>query len=261
MPLFSANLSTLFTELPFLERFAAARAVGFRHVEIAFPYAYDKNQLRDLLEDKGLALVAFALPAGNWDKGDRGIASDPARVGAFRQGVERAMEYARALGVMRLSCLAGLHPPNFSQEEATRTLIANIAYAADILAGHGRTLLLRSLNHFDAPSSTLQRTSQVEEVIAAAGRPNVAIQYDTYHAARESEDPALALGGLIDRIGHIHIADAPGRHQPGTGTIDFPLFFAELERLGYDNYVGLNYLPDPGTLCSLTWLKEFGQTL
>jgi len=261
MPRFAANLTMLFTERPFLERFAAARAAGFRHVEFLFPYAFEKARLRDLLEANGLAQVLFNLPAGDWGAGDRGLAADPARETEFRRGVDLAVDYARALGVMRLNCLAGVRPPNFSEAEATATLVDNIIYAADVLAGHGRTLLLEAVNAFDTPDFLLHRTDQVEKIITAVDRPNVAIQYDVYHAQRAGENPTATVGEHIDHIGYIQIADAPGRHQPGTGELDFPLLFTELDRLGYDGYVGLEYVPEPDTASSLAWIKEMGLRL
>lgn len=261
MPRFVADLTLLFTELPFLDRFAAARAAGFRHVELPFPYAYEKNRLRDLLEANDLAQVRFELPAGDRERGERGIAADPARVEEFRRGVDRAVDYAKALGVIRVSCLAGGVPPNFSKAEAMETLTANLIHAADVLAGHGRTLLVEAINHHDAPGFLLNRTDQLEAVLAAVDRPNVAIQYDVYQARREGETPSLDLAEHIDRIGYIHVADAPGRHQPGTGDIDFPLLFAEIDRLGYDGYIGLDYRPDPDTPASLAWIKDLGLAL
>lgn len=261
MPQFVANLTMLFTELPFLERFAAARTAGFRHVEFPFPYAYEKNRLRDLLERNGLAQVLFALPAGSWGRGERGIAADPIRTAEFRRGVDRAVDYAKALGVMRLSCFAGMAPPNFSAAEANETLVANITHAADVLAGHGRSLLIETINRAEAPGFLLHRPDQAEAILDAVDRPNVAILYDVYQAQAEGEDPAVSLADHIDHIGYVHIADAPGRHQPGTGGIDFPLLLAEIDRLGYDGAIGLNYQPDPDTAASLAWLADLGLSL
>jgi hydroxypyruvate isomerase len=261
MPRLAANLSMLFTEVPFPDRFAAAGQAGFRYVEYLFPYEHDKNRLADLLAANGLTQVLFNLPAGDWAAGDRGIAADPARVAEFRQGVERAVDYALALGVTRLNCLAGKRPTHFSESEAAETLVDNIACAADILAEHGLTLLIEAINRFDIPEFLLHRTEQVDKIIEAAERDNVAIQFDIYHAQRERGELTATLRAHLDRIGHIQVADNPGRHQPGTGEINFPFLFAELDRLGYAGFVGLEYVPDPDTVSSLAWIKEMGLSL
>jgi hydroxypyruvate isomerase len=261
MPRLAANLSLLFSEVPFPDRFAAAKKAGFHFVEYLFPYEYDKTRLKDLLAANGLTQVLFNLPAGNWAAGDRGIAADPARVAEFRQGVETAVDYARALGVTRLNCLAGKRPARFTESEAAETLADNIAYAADVLAGHGLTLLLEAINRFDIPGFLLHRAEQVDKIIEAADRANVAIQFDIYHAQREQGELTATLRTHLPRIGHIQIADNPGRHQPGTGEINFPFLLAELDRLGYDGFVGLEYVPEPDTVSSLAWIEEMGLSL
>ncbi len=261
MPRFAANLSMLFTELPFPERFAAARGAGFRYVEYMFPYAFPAGELRALLDDNGLTQVLFNLPAGDWAAGDRGIAVDPGRTAEFRRGVELAVAYAEALGVGRLNCLAGKPPVGVRTSEAAETLADNIAHAADVLAGHGLTLVIEAVNHFDIPGFLLHRTEQVEAIIETADRPNVAIQYDIYHAQREEGELAGTLAAYIEQIGHVQVADTPGRHQPGTGEINFPFLFAELDRLGYAGFVGLEYVPVPDTLSSLSWIADMGLSL
>lgn len=261
MPRFAANLTMLYTELPFLERFAAARAAGFRFVEYLFPYAYDKAVLREALNSNGLTQVLFNLPAGNWQAGDRGIAADPARVIEFRKSVDTALDYALALGVQKLNCLAGVRPKHFSESESAETLVDNLIFAADALAAHGRTLVIEAINRFDIPGFLLHRAEQVDKIIEAVERPNVAIQYDIYHAQREQGDITATLRTHIGRIGHIQIADNPGRHQPGTGEINYPFLFAELDKLGYDGFVGLEYVPEPDTAASLAWLSTMGLSL
>jgi hydroxypyruvate isomerase len=261
MPRFAANLTMLFTELPFLERFAAAQKAGFRCVEYLFPYAYDKAELRSRLDTNGLTQVLFNLPAGNWAAGDRGIAADPARVMEFRQGVATALDYALALDVMTLNCLAGLRPARFTESESAEILVDNLIFAADALAACGRTLVIEAINHRDMPHFLLHRTDQADKILEAVGRPNVAIQYDVYHAQREEGELTATLRAHIGRIGHIQVADNPGRHQPGTGEINFPFLFAELDRLGYSGYVGLEYVPDPETVASLAWIPAMGLSL
>ncbi|MFP5258396.1 MAG: hydroxypyruvate isomerase [Acidobacteriota bacterium] len=255
MPRFAANLTMLFTERPFPERFAAARAAGFRFVEYLFPYAFPAEELRRLLTDNGLAQVLFNLPCGNWADGDRGIAADPARVAQFRDGLPLAVAYAKALGVPRLNCLAGKLPPGVAEAEAFETLAENVAFAADILAGEGIELVVEAINHFDIPGFVLSRTSQVMALLDAVARPNVAMQYDVYHAQRQEGELAATLAANIGRIGHIQIADNPGRHQPGTGEINFPFLFEWIDRLGYDGCIGLEYVPTPNTEASLAWVS------
>ena len=254
MPRFAANLTMLFTERPFAERFAAAKAAGFHFVEYLFPYASPAGELRQLLADNGLTQVLFNLPCGDWAAGDRGIAADPARVAEFRDGVPLAVAYAKALGVTRLNCLAGKIAPGVTEAEAFDTMAENVAYAADILAGEGVTLVIEAINRFDIPGFVLCRTSQVMALLDAVGRPNAAMQYDIYHAQRQEGELAATLAANLPRIGHIQIADNPGRHQPGTGEINFPFLFAELGRLGYGGFVGLEYVPTPDTRASLGWM-------
>lgn len=261
MPRLAANLSMLFTELPFVDRFGAAAKAGFQYIEYLSPYMYDKAQLRSLLDANGLSQVLFNLPAGDWEAGDRGIAADPARTDAFRRGVDLAVEYALALGVTRLNCLAGKIPAGISEAEAAETLADNIAYAADVLAGEGLTLLIEPINHFDIPGFLLHRIEQVQKIIDAAEHANVAIQFDIYHAQREFGELAATLAAHIGHIGHIQLADNPGRHQPGTGEINFPFLLAEIDRLGYDGFVGLEYVPTPDTLASLDWIPRMGLSL
>lgn len=261
MPRFAANLTMLFTERPFLERFAAARAAGFQFVEYLFPYGWPAGELRRLLADNGLTQVLFNLPCGDWAGGDRGIASHPARVAEFRAGIPLAVEYAKTLGATRLNCLAGKLPPGVAEAEALAVLAENVAHAADILAGEGITLVIEAINHFDIPGFVLSRTGQVMALLDAVARPNVAMQYDVYHAQRQEGELAATLAANIGRIGHIQIADNPGRHQPGTGEINFPFLFAEIDRLGYAGFIGLEYVPTPDTEASLAWVPAMGLRL
>jgi hydroxypyruvate isomerase len=261
MPTFAANLSMLFTELPFLDRFAAARAAGFRFVEYLFPYDFPADKLRELLEANGLTQVLFNLPCGDWAAGERGIAGLPGRQAEFRDGVAKALDYAATLGVTRLNCLAGKLPEGADVEEACAVLAENVMFAADALAKKGLTLVIEAINRFDIPGFMLNRTSQVMALLDMLNRPNAAMQYDVYHAQREEGELAATIAANLARIGHIQIADNPGRHQPGTGEINYPFLFAELDRLGYAGYVGLEYVPTPDTLGSLGWIKDMHLTL
>uniref|UniRef100_A0A7C4EJ78 Hydroxypyruvate isomerase n=1 Tax=Fundidesulfovibrio putealis TaxID=270496 RepID=A0A7C4EJ78_9BACT len=261
MPVFAANLTMLFTEAQFLDRFAAAREAGFRHVEYLFPYAHAPELLAKLLKDNGLEQVLFNLPAGDWAAGDRGIACDPARVDEFRAGVPRAVEYARALGVANVNCLAGKIPAGVSPEACRDALVENIRFAADAFADEGLTLLVEFINRKDIPGFFLHGTAQTLSVIDEAGRANVRLQYDVYHAQREEGEIAATLGAHMGRIGHVQVADNPGRHQPGTGELNYPFIFAELDRLGYRGHVGLEYIPRPDTSESLGFIGRMGYSL
>ncbi len=257
MPRFSASLSFLFTEVPFLERFAAARAAGFTAVEYMFPYDYPPGTLAQALQEHGLEQVLFNLPAGDWAAGERGIAILPDRRAEFRDGVRRARDYARVLGVRRINCLVGVLPPGLAPEQAEQVLIENLRFAAEELAADGLMLLVEPVNDRDIPGFFLTSGAQALAVLEAVGAPNLRLQYDVYHAARMGEDPLAFLQANLPRIGHVQIADAPGRHQPGTGRLDLARILGELDRLGYSGYVGLEYVPEPDTLSSLGWLARY----
>jgi hydroxypyruvate isomerase len=251
MPIFSVNLSFLFAERPFLERFGAARAAGFTRVEYMFPYDYAAAELRARLDAEGLEQVLFNLPAGDWAAGDRGIAADPARVEEFRRGVERACEYARVLDVPRLNCLAGTRGDH-------ATLIANLRHAARRLAQDGRTLLLEPVNTRDVPGFLVPTSATAIELLDAVAEPNLRVQFDVYHAQVMEGDLVNRLRALLSRIGHVQIADNPGRHQPGTGEIAYDYVLAQLDAMGYEGSVGLEYVPEPDTLGSLAGLERYG---
>jgi len=259
MPAFAANLSMLFTEAPFLDRFALARAAGFSFVEYLFPYDYHAEELKVQLDRHGLRQVLFNLPAGDWARGDRGIAADPGRVEEFRAGVPKAVAYALALGVKNLNALAGKRVAGADDALLRETLAGNLKFAARLLAEQGLRLLVEPVNHFDIPGFFLNRTGQVLELLDQIGEPNAFLQFDVYHAQREEGELAATLRNQLHRIGHIQIADNPGRHEPGTGEINFPFLFAELDRLGYAGHVGLEYVPSAGTQASLGWLRAFSK--
>jgi hydroxypyruvate isomerase len=258
MPKFAANLTMLFTEVPFLDRFARARQAGFEFVEYLFPYPYEAAELMRRLDDHGLRQVLFNLPAGDWAAGDRGIGAVPGREAEFRAGVPKAIAYAKALGVPRLNCLAGKRVAGRSDEEHWKTLVQNARFAAQELAPHGLELLVEPINHFDIPGFFLNRTGDALRLLDEVGQPNVRVQYDIYHAQREEGELAATLAKHLARIGHIQIADNPGRHQPGTGEINFPFLFRRLDELNYPGCVGLEYAPAPDTPSSLGWLRDYG---
>lgn len=258
MPKFAANLTMLFTEVPFMQRFRIAGEAGFKAIEYLFPYDHDLAELQAQLKGNGLKQVLFNLPAGNWGAGERGIAAHPERISDFRAGISKAIEYAEGLGVSQLNCLAGKKASQFSDEQQWTVLIENVRYAAEALQQKGLRLLIESINHFDIPGFILNRTEHVLGLIDAVGMPNVFVQYDIYHAQREEGELAATLRNNIDKIGHIQIADNPGRHQPGTGEINYPFLFREIDALNYQGYIGLEYIPAPDTKSSLEWISAFG---
>jgi hydroxypyruvate isomerase len=261
MPTFAANLTFLWTELPFLERFEAAAQAGFSHVEYMFPYAHPAQDIRARLDSNGLEQVLFNLPAGDWAAGDRGIASDPSRVREFRAGVEQALTYAEALDAPQLNCLAGLELAGVEPEVQWTTLVENVRFAARRLSAAGRRLLVEPVNTFDVPGFLVPATSDVVRLLDEVGEPEVRLQFDAYHVQRMEGDPASRLETLLDRVGHVQIADHPGRHQPGTGKINFAALFELLDDTGYPGTVGLEYVPEPDTSGSLGWLERYGFAL
>ncbi len=257
MPRFAANLSLLFTEVPLLDRFATARAAGFAAVEMQFPYAERKEALAARRAEAGLPLVLHNLPPGDWTAGERGIAILPERTAEFRDGVARAIDYAGTLGCRQINCLAGLAPPGAERARLRATLIENLTYAAEALGRAGIRLLIEPINARDMPGFFLNRLLDAAAVIEAVESENLFIQADLYHMARMGEDPAAGLATHSDRIAHVQIADAPGRHEPGTGGIDFPAAFAALDRLGYDGFIGCEYVPAAGTEAGLDWMAAY----
>jgi hydroxypyruvate isomerase len=257
MPRFAANLSMTFNEVPFLDRFAAAARAGFDGVEFLFPYAYDKAQLADLLRSHRLELVLFNMPPGNWDAGDRGVACDPRRQGEFQDGVGKALEYASALGCERLHAMAGLRPQGVDEERLRETYVANLRFAAKELAKHGKTLLVEAINTRDMPGFYLSLTRQAFDVLAEVAAPNLKFQFDVYHVQIMEGDLAPKLQANVDRIGHVQIADTPGRHEPGTGEINYEFLFGHLDRIGYRGWIGCEYKPAAATEAGLGWARPW----
>lgn len=258
---FAANLSMLFTEVPFMDRFDKAKEAGFHYVEFMFPYDNEAGAIKKKLETNGLKLVLFNLPSGDWAAGDRGLGAQPDRVEEFRAGVARAIEYSQVLGVQQINCQVGKCRDKYSDAEQWNILVKNVRYAAKELAAHNIRLIVEPINHFDIPGYYLTRTEQVLKLIKEAKHPNIFIQYDLYHAQRESGELVTTLRNHLDKIAHIQIADNPGRHQPGTGEINYPFVFSELLSLGYTGYIGLEYIPLPDSQSSFAWVKEYHYTL
>lgn len=257
MPRFAANLSLLFTEQPFLERFAAARGAGFSAAEFHFPYAQDRAALAEVVLTSGLEVVLFNLPAGDWDAGERGIACHPRRIAEFQDGVGLAIEYARLLGCPRLNCLAGIPPAGVDADKARETLVENLRFAAAVTARAGIALVLEPLNTRDTPGFLVSTSDAALAAIDAAGCANLQLQFDLYHAQVMEGDLAARLQRHLPRIGHVQLADNPGRHEPGTGEINFPFLLRRLDELGYEGWVGCEYRPSGRSEESFGWMKEF----
>ena len=254
MPKFAANLTMLFTETGFLERFGAAAGAGFDAVEYLFPYDYDKGVLGARLADHGLKQVLHNLPAGNWGAGERGIACLPDRTAEFEAGVDRAIEYATALACPRVNCLAGIRPAGVDADAARQTFIRNLQYAAPCLEAAGIALLIEAINTKDVPGFFLSGTSQALDIMAAVGSKNLFLQLDMYHMHMMGEDLAQTIEDHRSSIAHMQLADAPGRHEPGTGTIDYPSLFDLIDRVGYAGWIGCEYNPLTSTEEGLKWL-------
>ncbi|QKS29027.1 MAG: Hydroxypyruvate isomerase [Accumulibacter sp.] len=255
----SANLSFLFTEYEFGERFERAARAGFRGVEYMFPYACDRDELRALLRENGLQQVLHNLPAGDWAAGERGIACLPGREAEFRESVALGIDFARTLGCRQLNCLAGIAPTGIVDEELHATLTGNLRYAGEQLARHGIRLLIEPINsRVDMPGFWLDTPAKALALIAELAIPNLWLQYDVYHAQVMAGDLAQTIESHIDRIAHIQLADNPGRNEPGSGEINYPFLFDLLRRIGYDGWLGCEYRPTlANTERSLGWAREW----
>ena len=256
MPQFADNLTMLFNERPFLDRFEAAAKAGFKAVEFLFPYAYPVAELQQRLKNHGLKLVLHNLPAGDWDAGDRGVACHPDLVDEFRAGVARGIEYGVALGVPHLNCLAGKAPAGIDDGLLRRTFVTNLRFAAAELKRAKLNLLIEPINRFDIPGFYLNFTAQALSILDEVGADNAFVQYDIYHAQRMEGELANTLSQQLARIGHIQLADNPGRNEPGTGEINYPFLFAHLDRIGYQGWIGCEYKPATSTEAGLGWRTQ-----
>lgn len=254
----AANLSMLFTEHAFMDRFEAAAHAGFRGVEFLFPYAFHADQIADKLSLYQLDLVLHNLPAGNWEAGERGIACHPDRVAEFKEGVEEAIRYAKVLGVTQLNCLVGIVPKGVSQQAAQETVTGNLKHAADRLKAEGIRLLIEPINTFDIPGFFLSNTKQALELIAATGSDNLFLQYDIYHMQRMEGELINTIKANLPMIKHIQLADNPGRFEPGTGEINYHNIFAQLTAIDYQGWIGCEYKPQAGTAAGLGWRAAHG---
>ncbi|MGF6158824.1 hydroxypyruvate isomerase [Ensifer sp. KUDG1] len=254
MAKFAANLTMLFNEVPFLDRFALAAKAGFEGVEYLFPYEFEKVSLRAELHRYGLTQVLHNLPAGNWASGERGIAILPDRVDEFRKGVASAIDYATALDCKQVNCLVGIAPIGVSEAVLRSTLVANLKLAASELGKQGIRLLIEPINDFDIPGFYLNTVEQAASIIEEVGSDNLFIQYDLYHQQRTQGELIGTYKRFADRIVHVQLADNPGRNEPGTGEINYPFVFDALEAAGYDGWIGCEYKPRTTTAEGLSWL-------
>ena len=264
MPRFAANLSMLYNDVDFLDRFAAAARDGFQAVEYLFPYAYTPEQLAALLRQHGLQQVLFNAPPGDWDAGERGLACLPGREAEFREGIARAITYAQALQCPRIHVMAGLVPQDVDPATVRATYVANVRYAAEQAAAHGIQILLEPINGRDMPGFFLSRQDQAHALVAEIGATNVKVQMDLYHCQIVEGDLAMKIRQYLPtgNVGHFQIAGVPERHEPDVGELNYPYLFQLLDTLGYDGWIGCEYKPARGaaphaTRDGLGWLQPW----
>lgn len=257
MPRFAANLTMMFNEVPFLDRFEAAGRAGFQAVEFLFPYDHPPEEVAGRLRAAGLKSALFNLPPGDWAKGERGMAILPGREAEFRAGVTKAIEYATHLGCPQVHCMAGLIPAGVPAAALRDTYIANLKHAAAETAKAGLRLLIEPINPRDIPGYYLNTSKQGIEVMDAVGARNLFLQYDIYHMQIVEGDLAPTMERLLPRIGHMQLADTPGRHEPGTGEINYPFLFGHLDRIGYQGWIGCEYRPAGETVAGLGWARAY----
>jgi hydroxypyruvate isomerase len=258
MPKFAANLSMMFQEVPFLDRFAAAAKAGFRGVEYLFPYEFAAADIAARLKEHGLTQALFNLPPGNWAAGERGIAALPGREAEFRDGVAQALDYAAATGCRTLHAMAGLWPADRPRAEGESVYVENLRHAADAMGKHGITLVIEPINTRDIPGYFLHTTTQGIAILDRVGRDSARLQLDLYHCQIMEGDLAERTRRLISRVGHVQIAGTPGRHEPDIGEVNYPFLYDLLDELGYEGWVGCEYRPKAGTVAGLGWAKRYG---
>jgi hydroxypyruvate isomerase len=258
MAQFAANLSMLFTEFHLLDRIDSAACAGFKAVEIQFPYETSAKEIRARLDANGVIMVLHNLPAGDWAAGDRGIACNPDRASEFRDGIAMAIDYANALGVKQLNCLAGNAGKGTDELTARTTFIENVGLAGEALRKAGLHLLIEPVNSLDVPGFWLNSVPKALSILDELDSHNVKLQYDIYHAQRSGGEIATTIEQNLHRIGHIQFADNPGRHEPGTGELNFEFLFGLIDRLGYTGWIGAEYKPAGSTQAGLGWFKTYG---
>jgi hydroxypyruvate isomerase len=257
MPKLAANVSLLFPQIDFLDRFAAAARAGFRYVEYQLPYAWPAKSIAERVQAAGIEVVLHNVPAGDAAKGDRGIACLPERTNEFREGVDRAIEYAKLVRCTRLNCLSGIVPQDAARARHFDTLVGNVKYAAERLKAAGIRLMLEPVNTRTVPGFFLTGSGQAIEVLDAAGSDNAWLQYDIFHMQIMEGDLARTIERLLPRIGHMQLADVPDRHEPGTGEIHYEFLLRHMDRIGYAGWIGCEYNPKGDTVEGLAWAKPY----
>ena len=257
MPRFAANLSMMYNEVPFLDRFAAAARDGFRAVEFLFPYAHAPEEIASRLADAGLELVLFNMPPGNWDKGERGLASLPGRETEFAAGVDEALRYARVLRCRQLHVMAGIPVQGADRKACRETYIRSLRLACDRAADAGVTCLIEPINTRDIPGFFLNRQDDAHAIRDEVGKPNIKVQMDLYHCQIVEGDVAMKIRRYIDGVGHVQIAGVPERHEPSIGEMNYPYLFDVLDSVGYAGWIGCEYRPRSGTSAGLGWIAPY----
>lgn len=257
MPRFAANLSMMFNEVPFLDRFALAAKAGFKGVEFLFPYEHPAAEIAARLKDNGLQQVLFNAPAGDFAKGERGMAAIPGKQAAFRESIKLALEYATTLACPRLHIMAGLKPEGVAHDTLTAVYGANLAYAAEECAKAGVKPIIEPINHRDIPGFFLNTTDQAAAIIAAVGPEKLGMQFDLYHCQITEGDVVKRVEKHLPLIAHMQVADTPGRHEPGTGEVNWPFVFKTIDALGFRGWIGCEYRPAGETLAGLSWFAPY----
>ena len=257
MPRFAANLSMMFNEVPFLDRFALAAKAGFKGVEFLFPYDHPAAEIAARLKDNGLQQVLFNAPAGDFGKGERGMAAIPGKQAAFRDSIKLALEYATTLACPRLHIMAGLKPEGVAHDTLTAVYGANLAYAAEECAKAGVKPIIEPINHRDIPGFFLNTTDQAAAIIAAVGPEKLGMQFDLYHCQITEGDVVKRVEKHLPLIAHMQVADTPGRHEPGTGEVNWPFVFKTIDALGFRGWIGCEYRPAGETLAGLSWFAPY----
>ena len=257
MPRFAANLSMMYNEHPFLDRFTAAAKDGFEGVEFLFPYEFAAAEIRARLDENGLTQALFNLPPGNFEHGERGLASLPGREDDFRHALELALSYALVIGNDRLHAMAGLIRPDQDRARHRETYLKNLAFAASEAAVHGITIVIEPINTRDIPGFFLNRQDEAHAICAEVGSPNLRVQMDLYHCQIVEGDLAMKLRKYIGNVGHIQVAGVPERHEVDSGEVNYPYLFALMDELGYGGWVGCEYRPKVGTTEGLGWFAPY----
>ncbi len=256
MAKFAANLTMLFNEVPFIERFAQAADAGFEAVEYLFPYAFEADELAAQLKQHGLKQALFNLPPGDWDAGERGMAALPGREQEFRATVDTALNYALTLKCPKVHVMSGVMDAGYTREQHVETFVANLRFAADVFAAHGITVLVEPLNSRDVPGYFVAHQREAVELIKLVDRPNVKLQFDIYHAQIMDGDLTVLIGDLAEHIGHVQIASVPARHEPMSGELNDRHVIESLDQANYQGWIGCEYKPVSSTAAGLDWLKN-----